>query len=142
MVRVTAVIIGHPRRTLAIKHMVYAWMMEPLILSIVILRLWDLLSAISSTSHLPVGIRFRMYSQATTTGAVVPCTTRTPTGAGGLPRLAAIVTRTTCSCIAAFSVPRITVIRPAGFLSAASPSVSPFPVGIRFRMYLQAITHG
>ncbi|MBR5408741.1 hypothetical protein IK112_02215 [Candidatus Saccharibacteria bacterium] len=49
----------------------------------------------SPISPLSVGIRFRMYSQATTTGAMVTCTTRTSPGTGGLPRLTVVVTRTT-----------------------------------------------
>ena len=70
----------------------------------------------------PVGIRFRMCSQAATTGALVPCTTRTPAGTGGLPRLTVVVTRTTWAWIVAISAPRVTLIRPTGLLSAASPS--------------------
>ena len=48
-----------------------------------------------SIPPVPVGIRFRMYSQATTAGAVVACTIRTPAGAGGLPQPTVVVTRTT-----------------------------------------------
>ena len=90
---------------------------------------------------MPVGIRFRMCSQATTTGAMVACSTRAPTGAGGLPRLAVIVTRTTCAWVVAVSTPRITLLKPTGSLSAASPTPH-LPVGIRFRMYTQVSTAG
>ena len=82
-----------------------------------------------------------MYSQATTTGALVTCTTRTPTGSGGLPQPTVIVARTACAWIVAVSVPSITVLRLAGFLSAAS-TTSSIPVGIRFRMCIQVIMVG
>ncbi len=70
----------------------------------------------------PVGIRFRMCSQAATTGAMVACTTRTPSGSGGLPQPTVIVMRTTWPCVVAFSTPSITIVRPTGLLSAASPT--------------------
>ena len=80
----------------------------------------------------PVGIRFRMYIQATTAGGMVAWAARTPTGTGGLPQPTVIVMCTTWSWVVAISAPRITLVGPTGLLSAASP---PKPVGIRFRMY-------
>ena len=53
---------------------------------------------------------------------MVACTTRTPTGGGGLPQPTVIVTRTTWAWVVAISSPRITAVRPTGSLSAASPT--------------------
>ena len=67
---------------------------------------------------MPVGIRFRMYSQATTAGVMVTWATRIPTGSGGLPQPAVIVVRTACTWAVAFSTPRIAIVKPTGLLSA------------------------
>ena len=75
-----------------------------------------------SAPYLPVGIRFRMYSQATTTGVMVTWASRVPAGTGGLPRLTVVVARTTWPWLVALSAPRISIVKPTGLLSAASPS--------------------
>ena len=75
-----------------------------------------------SAPILPVGIRFRMYIQVATAGAMVTCTSRTPTGSGGLPQPAVIVTRTSCTWIVTLSSPSIMLIKPSGLLSTVSPA--------------------
>ncbi len=79
-----------------------------------------------------------MCSQATTAGVMVTCSARTPTGAGGLPRLTVIVTRTACMWIVAVSTPRVTIILPTGLLSAissTSPSARRYPLSYVFAGY-------
>ena len=65
----------------------------------------------------PAGIRFRIYTPATTTGVMVTCTIRARPATGGLLRQILVPMLTICTWLARSLIRRITIIRQTAFLS-------------------------